>query len=73
MDLQYPHHINLYFTDCNNNGCRIYLQEKNNADYYPQSTRKYSSNYWNKCANNMCPIYLIDKHYYQYFPKKSYF
>ena len=57
----------------NDDECRIYLQRKNDADYYPWSVIKYSSNYWNKYRNNVCPVYLIDKYYHQYFLRKSYF
>ena len=41
MDPRHSYHGNLYFTRYNNDGCGIYIQGKNDTDYYPQSIIKY--------------------------------
>ena len=64
MDLRYPYYNNLYFSGYNNNGCGIHLQEKDNANYYPQLIIKYKSSQWNKYTNNIYLIYLINKRYH---------
>ena len=45
MDPRYLYHTNLYFIDCDNNGCVIYLQRKNNVNYYPQLEITYKINH----------------------------
>ena len=64
MDLRHSYYSNLYFIGYSDDRYRIYLQEKDDADYYSQSIVKYKINHWNKCTDNICPVHLIDKRYY---------
>ena len=73
MDPRHPHHGNLHFTGCGDDGCGIHQQGKDDADYYPRPMVKCRVGQWNKYTDNACPIHLIDKRYHQYFPGKPYF
>ena len=40
MDLRHPHHGNLHFTGCGDDGCGIHMQGKDDADYHPRPALK---------------------------------
>ena len=61
MDPRHLHHTNLYYMRCSDNGYRIHLQGKDDADYYPRFIIKCKNNYWNKYTDNVYLIYFINK------------